>query len=600
MVKRKNIAIIIFLIMVINLAIEVTVSAYSYDVEAAMSYAQNHWNDGQGECAEFVSRCVMAGGLFNKVYYVTGGIRGTYGCFNAVCDASGLPMVDLTLDANGNARYSDNSSILARGDVVLQWCHTHEVSPHIMICGGYNSDGVATFYAHNAAKNNETYNWRHNTSYQHTTSCNMGAKVIHISGLSGGMYVTPQKQEPVIGLSTDTVNLDQDNLSCSVNISLSGDLPNKYSLNFSCNSSVSIAWGGWSGNNNTLILTSNGSKLTNSIGELKLLDGDGNVLKTRNITINVKGKAYAKISFSKDEITLKCNSKKSDTVYVYFNGENVDENASATCEVADGLTYSWGRFENGMAPLTISINGYPANANAVIIKILDENKNPYDTKKFRVYVEDDEPRVAFEDESEINLSKNRYISIFYYLENYDDACSVSVNCPDDVAWKWGKDGAIDVRAMNNTPRHSELEIIVRDFNNNFITSAKKDLYFSGNNSDDDGISVFINNQALSFDVPPMIINDRTMVPMRAIFEALGADVSWDNDTQTAIGILHGDVIKIKVGENYIEKNGEKIYIDSPAIIIHSRTLVPVRAIAESFDCYVDWNDKWKEVLVERK
>ena len=106
---------------------------------------------------------------------------------------------------------------------------------------------------------------------------------------------------------------------------------------------------------------------------------------------------------------------------------------------------------------------------------------------------------------------------------------------------------------------------------------------------DDGITVYIDNKKVSFDVEPMIINDRTMVPMRAIFEALGADVTWNDASKTAKGVLGGTTVEITIGAGYIVKNGQSTYIDTPATVVSGRTLVPVRAIAASFDCNVNWD-----------
>lgn len=103
-----------------------------------------------------------------------------------------------------------------------------------------------------------------------------------------------------------------------------------------------------------------------------------------------------------------------------------------------------------------------------------------------------------------------------------------------------------------------------------------------------GIKVIINGKQIDFDVQPMIINDRTMVPMRAIFEALGAEVSWNNLTQTAVGETKKTKVKIIIGKDYLLKNDNIVVLDSPAIIVSDRTLVPVRAIAESLDCKVEW------------
>ena len=104
------------------------------------------------------------------------------------------------------------------------------------------------------------------------------------------------------------------------------------------------------------------------------------------------------------------------------------------------------------------------------------------------------------------------------------------------------------------------------------------------------ITVLLNGNPIAFDVPPQLINGRTMVPLRAIFEALGAEVTWDDATQTAKGVKGDTTVTIKIGENALYKNGEKKELDVPAQLVNWRTLVPVRAISESYDVQVGWDD----------
>lgn len=166
--------------------------AASYSVEKALAYAKAHWNDGQGLCAEFVSRCVIAGGLNIGVH------AGTGNCRRAISSASGLDPVNLVIRSDGYAYKADNGSILAPGDVVVQWCYTHDIGPHILLCGGYDSKGRATFYAHNAAMNNQAYRLGVNTAYEHTLDCDMGGRVIRLSTLSSGSSAQdPAPETPV-------------------------------------------------------------------------------------------------------------------------------------------------------------------------------------------------------------------------------------------------------------------------------------------------------------------------------------------------------------------------------------------------------------------
>ena len=88
--------------------------------------------------------------------------------------------------------------------------------------------------------------------------------------------------------------------------------------------------------------------------------------------------------------------------------------------------------------------------------------------------------------------------------------------------------------------------------------------------------------------------------MRAVFEALGAEVLWDGSTSTVTAKLEGNEIVLKIGEMYFEKNGLKIDLDVPAKILNDRTLIPIRAVSESLDREVLWYGETKTVTVTNK
>lgn len=113
------------------------------------------------------------------------------------------------------------------------------------------------------------------------------------------------------------------------------------------------------------------------------------------------------------------------------------------------------------------------------------------------------------------------------------------------------------------------------------------------------IRVFINDILLDFeDTDPIIENSRTLVPMRAIFEALGAEVEWDDINKTAIATKGDITISLKIDDSIAYINDMPVQLDVPARIKNSRTLVPVRFIAESFDTYVKWDDKLRAVIID--
>lgn len=116
----------------------------------------------------------------------------------------------------------------------------------------------------------------------------------------------------------------------------------------------------------------------------------------------------------------------------------------------------------------------------------------------------------------------------------------------------------------------------------------------------DGITVTVNGKILTFDSEPIIKNDRLLVPMRAIFEALGADVSWNDSSKTASAVLGKTGLEITVGANELYKNGSKIALDAPAVIAKDRTLVPIRAVSEGLGADVDWVSATKTVVITMK
>ncbi|MBE7053618.1 MAG: hypothetical protein E7391_05010 [Ruminococcaceae bacterium] len=113
----------------------------------------------------------------------------------------------------------------------------------------------------------------------------------------------------------------------------------------------------------------------------------------------------------------------------------------------------------------------------------------------------------------------------------------------------------------------------------------------------DEISIIINGKKLTMDQNPVIIDGRTLVPVRAIFEGLGAQVEWDDSVKTAIGKRDGKEIKIQINNTVAKVNGADITLDVPAQLINSRTMVPVRFISEALGEKVDWDGNTKTVII---
>ncbi len=118
------------------------------------------------------------------------------------------------------------------------------------------------------------------------------------------------------------------------------------------------------------------------------------------------------------------------------------------------------------------------------------------------------------------------------------------------------------------------------------------------NNDPDKILVYVNGNKVEFDQEPVIRNSRTLVPFRKIFEALGAEVVWYEDTQQVIGKLNDTEVSLVIGEKIMLVNKtDTVMLDTPPVIISSRTMVPLRAISEALGMEVNWNNSNRVITI---
>ncbi|RKD22081.1 hypothetical protein BEP19_13505 [Ammoniphilus oxalaticus] len=112
-----------------------------------------------------------------------------------------------------------------------------------------------------------------------------------------------------------------------------------------------------------------------------------------------------------------------------------------------------------------------------------------------------------------------------------------------------------------------------------------------------GVQVQINGQVQQFDQPAIIYNDFTMVPLRGIFEALGADVKWDDSARRITATKDTTEVRLDLGSKTGFVNSKPVPLDVEARIVEGRTMVPLRFISEAFGSEVKWDNKTKTVLI---
>lgn len=117
-------------------------------------------------------------------------------------------------------------------------------------------------------------------------------------------------------------------------------------------------------------------------------------------------------------------------------------------------------------------------------------------------------------------------------------------------------------------------------------------------AENDVVTVTVDNEAVVFeDQQPVIVEGHTLVPVRAVFEKAGATVTWDQPTQTATISNDEYIVTIKYGDKVMYRNGEAIELEQPADVINNRTMIPVRAIAEAMNYAVTWDGHHSLILV---
>lgn len=145
--------------------------------------------------------------------------------------------------------------------------------------------------------------------------------------------------------------------------------------------------------------------------------------------------------------------------------------------------------------------------------------------------------------------------------------------------------------FHRAPKEDRKEILGE------IAQIKKELK-------DYSIGMFMRGKHIDFGkydgVKPKIVKDRTLVPLRAVSEALGAEVEWNDEDKTVTVTYNDNTIIVTLDSKTALVNGEETEIKSPALIKKDRVLVPIRVIAEALGLTVEWDEDSHSVIVDEK
>ena len=194
---------------------------------------------------------------------------------------------------------------------------------------------------------------------------------------------------------------------------------------------------------------------------------------------------------------------------------------------------------------------------------------------------------------------NIYVEIQYYIDNVntfrisrDGVYSVDVAIPEYSGNISGKSEFIfecnlwkDKLVIRTRKRLIEYDMAdIEDVLNEKCPSDTPYIEFNGN--------------ILGFDVPPIIEDGSTLVPMRFLFEQMGADVEWDSETQTATATIENKAVTFSIDNVNARINNKPAKMDVPARLVNGKTMVPLRFLSENMGYDVDWDADSRTAIIQ--
>jgi hypothetical protein len=162
---------------------------------------------------------------------------------------------------------------------------------------------------------------------------------------------------------------------------------------------------------------------------------------------------------------------------------------------------------------------------------------------------------------------------------------------ESIATQTGAPYGITLKA-GQVPPGSVLQINVANRDGNQVASGSFDISSQ--------VSVQIDGGRQNYEQPPVIIDGNTLAPLRAIFESLGARVTWDDATRTATGHKGNKTIVLQIGSTTAYVDGTPVQLEQPAQLVNGNTMAPARFVGEAFGGKVGWDGNTRTVTITTK
>ncbi|HEY4003444.1 MAG TPA: copper amine oxidase N-terminal domain-containing protein [Candidatus Xenobia bacterium] len=111
------------------------------------------------------------------------------------------------------------------------------------------------------------------------------------------------------------------------------------------------------------------------------------------------------------------------------------------------------------------------------------------------------------------------------------------------------------------------------------------------------VGVTVNGNPVTFDQPPVMSGGRVLVPLRGVFERLGATVTWNAATRSIVAQTGSTQVDLAVGSTQATVNGQAAAMDSPPILVNARAMVPLRFVSQALGATVNWDANQQRVAI---
>jgi hypothetical protein len=111
------------------------------------------------------------------------------------------------------------------------------------------------------------------------------------------------------------------------------------------------------------------------------------------------------------------------------------------------------------------------------------------------------------------------------------------------------------------------------------------------------LALFINGVDQTAEASPTLVDNTTLVPLRMIFESLGANVEWEQSTQTVTATKDNTTISLSIGSKSAKKNNDEIQLGVSPQLINGKTMVPLRFVSEALGAEVGWDEQTRSINI---